>query len=213
MHIGSNGVYYTVYKITNLINNKIYIGKHKTSNLDDTYMGSGKILKHAIKKHGIDNFIKEYLFIFDNEEDMNNKENEIVSEKFIKEDTNYNINVGGDGGWDYINSSSEIRDKARLSWKLKYNTDIEFRDIIDNSIRVGRQVAKELYPNGTFYNKKHTEETKLKMSKSNTHMKGSNNSQYGMMWIYSLEEKISKRIKKDEIIPDGWYKGRKIKFN
>ena len=58
----------------------------------------------------------------------------------------------------------------------------------------------------------HTEETRLQMSKSNTHQKGSNNSQYGMMWIYSLEEKISKRISKDEIIPDGWYKGRKMKF-
>ena len=41
---------YTVYKTTNLINGSIYIGVHKTSNINDTYIGSGKLLKSAIKK-------------------------------------------------------------------------------------------------------------------------------------------------------------------
>ena len=99
-------MFYTIYKTTNNINGKYYIGKHKTQDLDDNYLGSGKILKRAIEKHGIDNFTKAYLFIFDNEEDMNNKENEIVSEEFIKEDTNYNLKIGGEGGWDYINDNN-----------------------------------------------------------------------------------------------------------
>ena len=205
-------MFYTIYKTTNNINGKYYIGKHKTRDLDDNYLGSGKILNYAIKKHGINNFTREYLFIFDNEEDMNNKELELVNESFIKEDTNYNLKIGGEGGWDFVNSSEDSRYKANQSWKLRYNTNSEFRSINSNALYAGREIAKELYPNGTFYNKKHTEETKLKISKSNTHQKGSNNSQYGMMWIYSLEEKISKRISKDEIIPEGWYKGRKMKF-
>ena len=41
---------------------------------------------------------------------------------------------------------------------------------------------------------------------------GKCNSQYGSMWIYNLELKESKRIPKGDI-PDGWLKGRKMKFD
>ena len=69
---------YTIYKVTNKINGKCYIGKHQTDDINDGYMGSGKLIKQAIRKYGLDNFSKEILFIFDNEDDMNVKERELV---------------------------------------------------------------------------------------------------------------------------------------
>lgn len=38
-------MFYLIYKITNTINNMIYIGEHMTNDKDDGYMGSRNILK------------------------------------------------------------------------------------------------------------------------------------------------------------------------
>lgn len=98
--------HFTVYKITNLVNSKVYIGKHQTKDLDDNYMGSGKLIRAAIKKHGIENFKKEILFVFETEEEMNAKEAELVTEEFIASGVSYNLCPGGHGGWGYLNDGS-----------------------------------------------------------------------------------------------------------
>ncbi len=51
--------YHFIYKTTNLINGKFYIGMHSTSNLKDGYLGSGKRLWFSIKYHGRENHIIE----------------------------------------------------------------------------------------------------------------------------------------------------------
>ena len=72
---------------------------HQTKDLDDSYMGSGKLIRAAIKKYGIENFTKEIMFIFDNEEDMRNKEKELV----VLNENSYNLCDGGKGGFGYLN--------------------------------------------------------------------------------------------------------------
>ena len=58
--------YHIIYKTTNLINGKIYVGMHSTDNLNDGYLGSGWILKQAIKKYGKENFKREVLLVLSN---------------------------------------------------------------------------------------------------------------------------------------------------
>lgn len=89
-----------VYKTTNLVNGKIYIGKHEVSEYDPKYLGSGKILQLAIQKYGKENFKNEVIFEADSIEDLNMNEKLIISQYFYTDGKNnmYNIALGGDGG-------------------------------------------------------------------------------------------------------------------
>ena len=111
-------MYGYIYKRENLINGKIYIGKHKYSQpmLDESYRGSGKLLNYALVKYGEDNFTYELIDTADTLEELN------LLEKFYIEIFNcihpngYNISAGGDGGNTYSNLSEE--DKALRNKKL-----------------------------------------------------------------------------------------------
>lgn len=70
---------YIIYKVENNINGKVYIGKHKCKKLDDTYFGSGKILKNAFKKYGMENFTFTLLYELQNEIEMNLLEKYVVT--------------------------------------------------------------------------------------------------------------------------------------
>ena len=87
--------HYLVYQITNKIDNMIYIGVHATNKINDSYMGSGANIRKAIKQYGLENFEKVILYKFDNQQDMLNKERELVNEEFISNETTYNLIVGG----------------------------------------------------------------------------------------------------------------------
>lgn len=214
-------MYYTIYKIANKINGKIYIGSHKTKNLNDRYMGSGKYLKHSQKKHGLENFEKEILHVFDTAELMYAKEKELVNADFIAEENTYNIKIGGFGGWDHISYSKEyMRELAKKgaatragteAFSEKMRNDPEYRLMFS---AIQKKQENERLVRLSFKGNKHSDETKKVMSDiAKERLKDpTKNNQYGKMWIYSLEEQISKRINKDDPIPEGWLKGRKIKF-
>ena len=88
--------FHYLYKITNLINNKIYIGVHSTNNLNDGYFGSGTIIRQSVKKYGKASFEKLILNFFDNRTELLLAESMIVNKQFIEDQNTYNIRTGGE---------------------------------------------------------------------------------------------------------------------
>ena len=213
-------MHFIVYKITNLISQKIYIGVHKTKNLDDGYMGSGKYLNLAIKKYGISSFKKEILFVFDNPIDMYNKEAELVDENFISENNTYNLRVGGFGGFDYINQTKKnvygkngengkkFIPKANKILREKLASDPMFKKEYLESI--SKSVRKHYAENGSHWiGKKHSNKTKKIIGlKNSQNQKGNKNSQFGSEWITNGVKNL--KVKKGSKYPEGFYKGRLI---
>ena len=84
-----------VYKITNLINNKIYIGKDEKNRAH--YMGSGLYIKRAIKKYGKENFKKEILEECKTKDELCEKEKSWIKKLNYIVPNGYNITKGGEG--------------------------------------------------------------------------------------------------------------------
>lgn len=207
--------YFFIYKTTNLINEKYYIGMHSTSNLKDGYLGSGKYLRRSIRKHGKENFRCEVLEFCESWEKLVEKEKELVHEELIKDPLCMNLKPGGRGGL----FSREHLDRVRIiggeSLKRKLETDPEFRKdhckrASDNMKLRFLQGRRQSLP--SWKGKTHTRETKLLMSKSKKETtKGEGNSQFGTCWI--TKEGINKKVKKEELVNYlilGWNKGRKV---
>jgi hypothetical protein len=114
-----------IYKTTNLINGKFYIGKDKNNNKN--YFGSGVAIRDSIKKYGKENFSKEILCVCTSIEELNEKEKYYIN-LYNSQDRNigYNITNGGDGNslsWNGDNLSEShkknISEGLRKSIKFK----------------------------------------------------------------------------------------------
>lgn len=127
-----------------MVNGKIYIGCHKTENLDDGYIGTGVVFKKAVMKYGKDKFVREVLGMYETQETMLEEESKIVDDDFVNRDDTYNVIKGGTGVFHTYNSDDT---KQKIS-------DTRKRKIKSGEIILGMQ------------GKKHSEETKKKMSAS-----------------------------------------------
>jgi group I intron endonuclease len=94
-----------IYKTTNLVNGKFYIGKD-AKNIK-SYLGSGKVLKQAIQKYGKANFKKEILEICNTLEELSEREKYWIKELKAIEN-GYNLTEGGSGGDTWTHNSKEI---------------------------------------------------------------------------------------------------------
>lgn len=225
---------YIIYSIRNKLNGKIYIGAHRTENIQDNYMGSGIAIRKAIKKYGKYNFSKTILLSCSSEEEMYSKEAELVSADFIQSEGNYNASVGGKKGPStkgkkWINNGERNKyikkgDPLPEGWvfgPLKRNRKIIWiTDGINNSqhphsspIPVGytrgitRDSSKGMkYISNGIICKRWNTKNPLPEGFS---YGGKNNGQEGTMWI--TDGTSSKKISKNAKIPKGYRKGRTIK--
>lgn len=158
---------YILYKTTNLINGKIYIGVHQTDDINDRYLGSGFLLKDSIKKHGRKNFKREILEYFPSKEEMYKKESEIVTEEFIKRPDVYNRRLGGEGGWQ---GQTPMRDpEFRKMYGISAEKSSEIGSYLrDNKIGMFSDEYKLKNPKGGFFGGKLSDEAKQKISISMT---------------------------------------------
>jgi hypothetical protein len=86
---------YCVYKITNLLNERFYIGVTSIDRFNNGYFGSGKLIRRAVKKYGKENFDRCILRKFELESDAYDYEREIVNSEAVENPNCYNMVEGG----------------------------------------------------------------------------------------------------------------------
>ena len=229
--------HYLIYQIRNKLNSMIYVGKHMTEDINDGYMGSGLRIRRAIEKYGPENFEKTILFECISEEEMNKKEAEIVNEDFIARDDVYNIKLGGEGGWDYLNGSNSSYPKGsnkrhnamvkanknrdivkshQKALKTRQNWSVEKRQEVSNAISEG--IKRKLQLDKDFAKRrvqklkgrKASKQLRQKLSELKT---GENNNQYGKVWIMNKALRCCKCVDSSYVLPDGWEYGRCLNFD
>lgn len=107
--------YYYLYEIyidnpKSSLHGKYYYGMHITDNMDDGYMGSGKIIRFYINKYGIDGLRKTVIKYYDCQEALYEGERQLVDEKRKILKTNcINISEGGHGGFRYYDDQDKLK--------------------------------------------------------------------------------------------------------
>ena len=193
-----------IYLTTNLINGKKYIGKDQNNNPD--YLGSGKLLRQAMKKYGIENFQKEIL------EECNDLDQLDIREAYwidiynaVNSKEYYNLKPGGTGGYPGNEAIDTIRNTVKNLWQDPSSTynSAEYRDKLKGRIpwNKGRRDLPPAWNKGKAF----SDESKKKMSEAS---KGQIPWNKGKTGVYSNDtiKKMSESSKGQ--IP--WNKGKAL---
>lgn len=218
-------MYGYIYKTTDLTTGKIYIGQHKHTEFDTNYIGSGKKLREAIFKYGVENFKCEMLDVCDSKEELDNKEIYYIDKyNSTNPDIGYNITTGGYSLRDYKFTDE---DRYRISIASTRNNLNRDRIVYDNlsAHHKGARFMNNGFEQTWAYG---TEIEDLlnqgwvfgSCKKRNRDYSGKNNTMYGKsavkgkIWVHTYKD--NKLIRKyvlphelDLYISQGWSKGMK----
>ncbi len=177
-----------------------------------------------MKSIGIENFQKDILFEANSSEEMFDKERELVEIG----SHSYNLKEGGYGGWGYTNKTVSDDQKKRRSVLGRIRTDQILEEkygknwrrfLAESSAKKRNQICRErcigLFNPATrekgrkLANSIESIEKRVKTYQMIHHQQGEKNSQYGTMWITDGID--NRKIKKEEVIPEGWRRGRIVK--
>ena len=176
---------YYIYRITNKITDKTYIGQHKYKDLNDNYMGSGKLIRRAQKKYGIENFEKEILYSrIQYKATADDMERFAIAKERALGKAEYNIADGGQGGPLYKGKQHSEEWKKMMSETLK-----------------GRKLSEEWVKKISESKKgrKLSDETRRKLSEAHKGMKGKH-----------FSEESKKKMSEAKKGKPSWNKGKKL---
>lgn len=203
--------YFIIYKTTNLLNGRYYIGMHVTTNINDGYLGSGRRIKAEIKKYGRENFSRVVLAELSSKTELAEREASIVTEELRSDPLCLNLKNGGEGGgriWSDEHFKA-FQSRAHVGGTLtghKHST-IGRAAITPEHRRTGLKTrvgnGNPLTTSGLVFSK----ETRRQMSASSS---GDRNSQFGTCWVHRNGQAMKvKSIDLQSFLNQGFSRGRK----
>jgi hypothetical protein len=196
--------YHYIYQTTCLATGKFYVGMHSTDDIDDGYLGSGKILGYSRKKYGDQNHKKEIVEMCFSREALKLREKEIVNEQMLADPLNINLKYGGEGGGRFY--SPEQRTRASVAGNKSPKRGHAAITLKINATKKRNGYKPKFATTDGMLGKKHSVESKQQMSSSKT---GEANNRFGTCWVTNGEKSVSiKKEQLDEYLAQGFRRGR-----
>lgn len=122
-----------IYKITNLLNGKIYVGQTQRSFEEriSEHKHHGKLyVDREIKKYGWENFKAEVIEECQTVEELNEREIYWIAELNTLKPNGYNLTVGGSGAHGHLHSPDSIQKMSEIAKEIWANRSKEERFLI-----------------------------------------------------------------------------------